>query len=138
MGLGWCRRLQTIHAGMQLDPPSPMARFLGPKYGYTEEDAAEAPGRVVEVLKLLRDRLYGQRAAGHRYLMGDQLSALDIYWATFCNLLAPLPPEKLPMPEPLRPIFTATDGDVKALLEGGLLEHRDFVYEEHLVLPVPL
>lgn len=138
MGLGWCRRLQSIHAGMQSDPPSAVSVYLGRKYGYSAEAAAAAPGRVLEILKVLRDRLYAQRADGHRYLMGNSLSALDIYWATFSNLVSPLPPPQLPLPDPLRPMFTSPDEDAHALLEGGLLEHRDFIYKEHLELPVPL
>lgn len=138
MGLGWCRRLETIHAGMQSDPPSPISLYLGRKYGYSEQAAATAPARVVEVLKLLRDRLYSQRASGHRYLMGDHLTALDLYWATFSNLVSPLPSPQLQIPEPLRSMFTSSDEDAHALLEGGLLEHRDFVFKEHLELPVPL
>jgi len=138
MGLGWCRRLQSIAAGMQGERPSPVAAYLGPKYGYSPESAAHALQRVIEVLTLLRDRLAAQEAAGSRYLMGSDLTALDLYWATFCNLVSPLPPDKLPLDDAMRPIFTSTEPEVIALLEGRLLEHRDRIYDEFLELPVPL
>jgi hypothetical protein len=138
MGVGWCRRLQMMRRGMSVDPPDPIAQYLATKYGYTPESAAAALGRVVDVLTVLSDRLRRQREAGDRYLIGDSLSALDVYWATFCNLIAPLPPDLLPMPERMRPMFTATEPEILSILDGGLLEHRDFVYRKHLELPVRL
>ena len=123
---------------MQGERPSPVVAYLGPKYGYSPESAAHALERVIEVLTLLRDRLAAQEAAGSRYLMGSDLTALDLYWATFCNLVSPLPPDKLLLDDAMRPIFTSTEPEVIALLEGRLLEHRDRIYDEFLELPVPL
>jgi len=136
MGLGWCRRLVAIEAGLAADPTNPVSKFLGDKYGYNPESTAVALDRVIDVLTLLRDQLRRQRADGRRYLVGESLTAVDIYWATFCNLLSPLPPEQCPIPDAMRPIFTATEPSVIALLEAGLLDHRDFIYAEHLPLPV--
>jgi hypothetical protein len=70
--------------------------------------------------------------------MGRSLSALDVYWATFCNLISPLPPDLLPMPERMRPMFAATEQEILSILDDGLLAHRDFIYREYLELPVPL
>jgi glutathione S-transferase len=138
MGLAWCRRLAMVAPGMQTDPPNPFSVWMGGKYGYTPETAAVAQERVVEVLSFLRDRLLAQRAAGSRFLIGDSLCALDLYWATFCNIVSPLPPELLPMPEAMRPMFAASEPEVLALVDGPLLEHRDFIYREYLELPVQL
>jgi len=134
MGLGWCRRLCAIHAGYCADPPDPMARWLGDKYGYRPDAHAVAEQRVVEVLGLLSDSL---RANGGAYLLGE-LSALDLYWATFCNLISPLPPEQLPLPEAMRSMFTAIEPAVCDALTPELEALRDRVYERHLVLPVEL
>jgi glutathione S-transferase len=138
MGLGWCRRLESIHAGMQTESPSSIARYLGDKYGYTPESGARAPGRVREVLGVLAERFEAESARGNRFLMGPSMSALDLYWATFCNLVSPLPPELLPLHGPMRPMFTSGDPEVAKLLDRGLLAHRDFVYEQYLELPVVL
>jgi glutathione S-transferase len=138
MGLGWCRRLVAIENGRAANPDNPLSKYLGDKYGYSAGAGAAAQQRVIDVLTLLRDRLASQRKAGRRYLIGDALSAVDVYWATFCNLLSPLPPEQCPIPDAMRPIFTATEPAVIALLEEGLLAHRDFLYAEHLPLPVEL
>jgi glutathione S-transferase len=138
MGLGWCRRLESIHAGMQTDPPNPISKWLGDKYGYTAETAVKAAGRVRDVLRVLSERLSEERAKGNRFLLGSSLTALDIYWATYCNLVSPLPPELLTIPEPMRPLFHSADSEVERILGDGLLEHRDFIYREYLELPVVL
>jgi len=136
MGLGWCRRLELVAAGLARPKPDPIAKWLGDKYGYSPETAAEAPHRVREILGLFGELL---AESGGPYLFGPELGALDLYWATFCNLVSPLPPEQLPMPEPMRPVFTSPDPLVHELLaKSGLLALRDRVYEEHLELPVVL
>ena len=137
MGLGWCRRLMAVDAGLRADPPDPMAAWLGRKYGHRPDSAAAAPQRVVEVLEGLDALLTRSREAGGEYLLGA-FSALDVYWATFCNLVSPLPHEQLPMPASLRPMFTAQDAPTLAALSPALLAHRDAVYREHLGLPVEL
>jgi glutathione S-transferase len=134
MGLGWCRRLQSIARGMEAESPDPVAVYLGAKYGYREDAAARAGARVVGVLRALDALLAGR---GGEYLLGE-LTALDVYWATFCNLVAPLPPDLLAMPEAMRPMFTASDPEALAALTPALLALRDRVYERHLRLPVEL
>ena len=51
-GLGWMRRLQTVHAGLQKSGgfPERVAGYLGKKYGY---DAADADGYGARVRELL-------------------------------------------------------------------------------------
>ena len=136
MGLAWCRRLEGVTAGLAQTPPDPISVFLGGKYGHSAETAALAPGRVRDVLALLGSLL--ARSKG-RHLLGDELTALDLYWATFCNLVSPLPPEQLAIPERMKPLFTSPDPAVHELLrKTGLLAHRDRIYREHLELPVVL
>ena len=137
MGLGWARRLQMVHTGLQANPGNRMSTWLGQKYGYRPDSAKEAPSRVLEVLGLLSDLLERSQKSGGRYLLGE-LSALDVYWATFCNLLKPLPPDLLPLPEARRPMFTATEPEIIDALTAPLLELRDRVYREHLTLPMEL
>jgi glutathione S-transferase len=73
-----------------------LAKQLGEKYGYSPETAAAATGKVVEVLRGLSARLEQQRAVGSQFFIGDSLTALDIYWAAFCNTFSPPPPEWCP------------------------------------------
>lgn len=137
MGLGWCRRLMAMGLGADA-PPAGMEAFHQ-KYGATPAEAARAQERVVEILGTLTVQLVSARDEGYHYLMGPHLSAVDIYWATFCNLLSPLDAERMPtLPEAMRGMFTATEPDVVAAIDPMLLALRDLVYAEHLELPVEL
>ena len=103
------------------------------KYGCEDRasvDAADA--RAVEILALLADQLRRQREAGRRFLVGESLSAVDIYWACFSNLVVPLPHELSPMPDMIRGTYGSWEG---AAVDASLIEHRDEVFEEFLGLP---
>jgi glutathione S-transferase len=111
---------------------------FGKKYGYTPESGAAAPARIAQILRLLSSRLEQQRAKGSKFFIGDRLSALDIYWATFAALIQPLSQELCPMPPAFRTMYTNTDPVVQAAVTPLLLEHRDFIYHEYLELPIEL
>jgi glutathione S-transferase len=137
MGLSWCQRLISLGAPMR-SGANPMLAAMNVKFGSSDEEMAQAQRRVLEVLGLLSDRLAESAKAGHRYFMGPDLTALDLYWATHCNLLSPLPAEQMPLAPPVAEMFTASDPETQAALAPELLAHRDFVYETHLELPVEL
>ena len=82
--------------------------------------------------------MLSERIAGRRYLLGSSLTALDIYWATFSNLIIPLPEDVLPAPPMIRAAYTCHDDDVLGAVSAELLALRQRVYETHLELPVPL
>ena len=141
-GFGWSRRVMMLHPTLS-DPQSEesaraFASYLGGKYGYSRAVAEAAPHRVAQILRLLGTRLAHQRANGSKFFIGERLSALDIYWATFAALIKPLPPDLCPIPEPLRMFFTNTDPVVAAAITPGLIEQRDFIYREYLELPMDL
>lgn len=139
-GLGWMRRLQGVHAGLAGAPgfPKPVAQYLGDKYGYRAEDAGGYDQRVAELLRMLAGILKAQRGRGSRFYLGDALTAVDVYSATFMALFKPLPPELCPMNEALRPGFESVEGETAKALDPILIEHRDFVYESFLELPMTL
>ncbi len=141
-GFGWSKRLMFIHTTLSNPNASEAARTsslrFGKKYGYTPELGVAAPTRVAQILRLLSSRLEQQRAQGSKFFIGAQLSALDIYWATFAALVQPLPQELCPMPQAFRTMYTNTDPVVQAAVTPLLLEHRDFVYHEYLELPIDL
>jgi glutathione S-transferase len=138
-GLGWSRRLMLVHERLDADAP-PAARSigeaLGRKYGYSPEAAQQAPRRCAGVLRLLSDLLRRSREGGGRYLLGVRLTALDLYWAAFAVLLEPMPADACPLPGALRAMYTTSDPEIRAALDPALLAHRDFVYREHLPLPM--
>ncbi|MCR9093746.1 MAG: hypothetical protein NXI30_06000 [bacterium] len=139
-GLGWVRRLQGIHEGMTGGGgfPAPVAKYLAGKYGYRADEASSYSARAAELLELFARRLKAERDAGRRYYLGDRLTALDVYSATFMALVQPLPPEDCPMPDAMRTAFGTLDDATEKALDPILLEHRDFVYAEHLERPLSL
>jgi glutathione S-transferase len=136
LGLGWCRRLLGMQPRLEQAPDDPDVRHYAREYGSSPGETGAARARVVEVLWLLADQLRRQRAAGSAYLVGSALSAADVYWATFSNMVALLPPERLSLSEPVRTSFATTDAEIVAALDPGLLAHRDEIYRRHLELPV--
>ena len=78
---------------MRILGDSPLAR----KYGYSEQASAAALGKMVHVIKLIDDRIETQQQRGSRYLVGDSLSAADIYWATMSMCMLPPGPEIMPV-----------------------------------------
>jgi glutathione S-transferase len=141
-GFGWSRRLMMIHSSMR-DPNASEAakkgmRFMGEKYGYVADVAEGAPARVAQILTALNQQLESQRARGSRFLIGDRLSALDIYWAAFAALIQPLPDELCAIPAGFRKLYVCTDPVVQAAASPQLLAHRDFIYHEYLELPVDM
>lgn len=139
-GLCWSRRLQLIHAGLNGEGgfAPPVAQYLSKKYGYRSDSEPEATQRVVALLGALAAQLRAQQAAGSEYLIGDSLTALDIYSATAMSLFLPLPPEHCAMHEKTRSVFELRNDETEAALDSVLREHRDRIYEKHLELPLTL
>jgi glutathione S-transferase len=139
-GLGWLRRLMMFNRTLSRTESQGRGRALmGPmiqKYGYDESAALDAPARVARILTSLSERLQYQHQAGSRFLIGDRLSALDIYWAAFAAMMAPLPQEVCPIAPGLRRMYSENGPVVDAALAPVLLEHRDFIYREYLQLPL--
>jgi len=141
-GFGWSKRLLLIHPTLTNPNADEKSRafssYLGNKYGYNTGEAEAAPARCAEILRLLGTKLEQQRVRGSKFFVGNQLSALDIYWAAFAALIQPLPHELCPMPQPYRQLYTNTDPVIQAAVKPILMEHRDFIYREYLELPIDL
>ena len=139
-GLGWSRRLRLVAAGLRgvggFAPEA--AAYIGKKYGYSPQAGEAATQRVVDLLTMLAARLKAQRARGSRYYVGQGLTAVDIYSATFLALLRPLPQEVCAMDAGTRAAFEFPEPATDAALDEVLLAHRDMMYREHLELPLSL
>ena len=132
-GLGWNRRLLMI-AGLYQHGSTGVADYLASRYQYSEAAAQRASGRIQEIVRALLVQLRAQQARGKQFLIGDALSALDLYWAAFAALIEPLPPDLCPMPDFLRVMYTF---DAALRRESAdLFAHRDRIYRDHLELPV--
>ncbi len=136
-GLVWNRRLLMLEAGMREQSPlSGFARLRGRDYGWSAAAAERAPGRIIEILELFSQQLQAQRKAANAYLMGEALTALDLYWACACAIVRPLPQDQAAMPEAVRQAYETYPEAIAEALDPALVEHRDFVYREHLTLPI--
>jgi hypothetical protein len=144
-GLGWSARLIMIHGSLSSGGarsfPLPVAQYLAAQYGYAPERFAPAPARarVVAILAYFDRLLAGSRAAGHAYLLGDRLTALDIYLATFLTPLVGVTLDEGPaIAPPVLPAFQYLGEVIAGVLPPALLEHRRKIYQQHLPWPIAL
>lgn len=140
-GLGWTRRLENVHRSLQQQGgefPEFIARYIGNKYGYDESDAQHYSDEVVLQLTKLSNILHAQKEKGSRFYVGDQLTVADIYSATFMGILQPLSEEQCKMNGMVRSVFSFLSREIEEALDPILLEHRDFIYETYLELPLSL
>ena len=135
-GIGWERRIMMIEPLMSAPDAPPNILRLAERYGCRPGLAAAAPAKVAAILEELARTLRLQHARGVPYFFGDAVSALDLYWASFANMLQPLPPELCPMPAYMRVPYTDIGPVIAAALDPLLIEHRDMMFQEHIGLPL--
>lgn len=140
-GLGWWRRLDSVHKGLTGQSggfPEQIAQHLAAKYNYQKDQASDYVPRVIAILNILSERLKQQRDKGQPFYVGSSLSAVDLYSATFMAYFKPLPQEQCVMHAYIRPVFELLDEPMAEALDPILIEHRDFVYAQYLELPLSL
>ena len=137
-GLGWTRRLQLVHAGLQRSGGfvERVAGYLGKKYGYDPAAAAEDGAHVRALLGGFAAELRAQ--PGKPYYLGESLSAVDVYSATFMALFQPLPEGQCAMDPGTRAALAWLDDQTRAALDPILFVHRDMMYARHLDSPLSL
>ena len=83
----------------------------------------------------LSERFARQQEQGHSFLIGESLSALDIYWAAMAGAIEPLPEAQCPnMPPDMRAGYT--DPELREIAGDALITHRDVIYRDWLKLPM--
>jgi glutathione S-transferase len=132
-GCNWCTPGSTVRAAF----PN-LSKYLGKKYGYCPEAGAAVGARVAELLRMLAGRLKSQHRAGSRYYVGNSLTAVDVYSATFTAMFGPLPSAQCKMEASTRAAFESRDGQIEAALDPILFEHRDMMYANSLETPLAL
>lgn len=134
-GFGWSRRVSMMGAAPAPEPDSPQALIVR-QYGIATDVADAALVRVIGILNGLCAQLHHQRAAGSDYLVGNRLSACDVYWACFSMLIQRLAPEHCALPPHLQNLFATMPPEMRAAIDPILIEHRDRVWERHIGLPL--
>lgn len=132
-GIGWCRRIQIA---AQFSFGEEGMRRMRDQYGMNDAAVMSAERRTADIIRNLADRMREQKRLGRPYLVGENLSAIDIYWACVSNLMDPLPSKVCPMDDGTRAAFANPGEIISDALDPVLIEHRDFVYRKHLIYPV--
>ena len=141
-GLLWAGRLLMVHdsltSGGERGFPAPVSQYLGKRYGYEPARVPAARARCAEVFELLAEAVRESRARGGQYLVGERLTAADIYAAVALAPFSPLDDTRCPLIPMVRGAFESLDKTLTPPVPAEVLEHRAFVYDKHLELPVRL
>ena len=116
---------------------------LGRKYGYSEEASRKAPSKMGEIISLIDSRLAAQEAHGSKYLVGDVVSAVDIYWATVSMLVIPAPPEIMTRTKQNKGMLAMFEmismvPEVSQAVSARLEKHRDYILHNYCETPAVL
>lgn len=116
---------------------------LAHKYGFSEEASAAAPEKIAEVISVLDRRLETQLQKGSKYLIGETLTAADIYWATFSMSVLPPPPDIMPVTrqnQRMLQFFEANSQipQVAAALTQRIEDHQRFILTTYCETPAVL
>ena len=106
---------------------------LGRKYGYTDAASLTAPAKIAEVTGLIDRRLEKQAEHGSRYLVGETLTAADIYWATMSMSITAVPPEIMPVTEQNQGMLKFFAANSKTPIIAEVLSHRIEAHQRHIL-----
>ncbi len=139
-GLCWSRRAQLVQAGLAgtggFHPK--VAAYLAAKYADAPDETEQVDAKVAALLGAFTQRLADQAAVQSPYLIGDCVTAADVYCAAAMALFSPLPDEVCHMRDATRAAFEHRDAATAEALSPALLAHRDHMYAAHLELPLSL
>jgi glutathione S-transferase len=132
-GIGWSARLLLF----DLQEKAGGGAYTSLKNRYSSGDSPEqCVARLNAVIGMLERQMERQAVAGSDYLIGESLTALDIYWMAFSNLLDAMAPELCVIPDFYREIGPSLIPLLAGPVPAILLEHRNRTARRHLVLPV--
>ncbi|MEC9345879.1 MAG: hypothetical protein VYB54_06605 [Pseudomonadota bacterium] len=138
-GLAWCGRLFMLDLMVRKLGDAAKANPMLADYRYSADALEAALDRTGGILDLLAATLHAQKAKGSPYFVGDSMTALDIYWSFFSQLVDVLPDEICMTPVPLRKSWGAFPRAMEAAGRGFdpvLLEHRTHMLSKHLQNPM--
>lgn len=124
---------------MRILGDSPLAR----KYGYSEASSAAALGKMVEVLRVIGRRLEAQAEQGSPYLVGDSISAADVYWATMSMAVLVPDTDIMPLTKQNQGMlgFFAKQGQIPQIadsLTDRIAQHQRYILTTYCETPAVL
>mgnify|MGYP001349729009 CR=1 FL=1 len=116
---------------------------LGRKYGYSAEASAQAPNKMSQIVRVIDSQLQAQEERGSKYLVGDAISAADVYWATMSMAVIPASPEIMPRTKQnagLLAMFAASSQipQLKEAITDRLEKQRDYILTTYCETPAVL
>ena len=138
LGLGWNARLAMFRPALESGQAPEGLRAMGAKYGYREADVARAEERLRASLDFFAEQLAAQQGREQRYLVGDAVSAVDFYWAAFCNLFDMPGDAVVPLPAQARQMFLQIPESVRNAVAPELKAHRDHMLEHFFRIPLEM
>ena len=124
---------------MRILSDGPLAR----KYGYSDDASSMAPTKMAEIISLINSQLKSQEENNSKYLVGDSLSAADIYWSTISMTVLPASSEIMPRTKQNEGMLHAFEGiskipEIKEVLSDRILSHRDYILKTYCETPAVL
>ena len=124
---------------MRILGDGPLAR----KYGFSEAASLAAPGKMVDAIRLITRRLDAQAQRGSPYLVGNSLSAADIYWATLSMSVLVPPAEIMPVTQQNQGMLRhfAKNAQIPAVAEvltKRIEEHQRYILTTYCETPAVL
>ncbi len=134
-GMAWNARLLMLQAGVAAAGTKATENPMYEEYGFDANLIESSIASIEEFLTYLAARMKTQQAAGSSFLVGDSLTAADVYWACFSNMLEPLPADLCPMPDGLRGVWGVLAQSINGY-DPVLIEQRDKILADHFTLPM--
>jgi hypothetical protein len=134
-GMAWNARTLMFQAGIAAQGAE---AAKGPMYAEYQYDAAAVESNRAKIegfLGYLARHTRAQIDGGSHFLVGDRLTAADVYWAYFSNMLELLPPEQCPCPDFLRASWSILGNSIEGY-DPVIIEQRNRILADHLVLPL--
>ena len=131
-GFAWNARLLMLNSTYQAVGDKAYKNPMLKDYQFDPDSVESVKADLNSFLAFLSKHIGNQPG---QYLVGNQFSAADLYWAYFSNLLSPQETAINPMPDFLRKSYELT----ATLLEpfsDSLLAQRDWIFDQHLETPL--
>lgn len=134
-GLAWNARILMFHASIQALGPDAAKNPMYSEYRYDAAALESSVSKIEEFLSFLASHIKAQREQQSHFLVGKRFSAADIYWAYFSNMLETLPQEQCSVSDGVRGMWGVMAKSI-ARYDPIIIEQRDRIFAEHLVLPL--
>ena len=132
-GFGWNRRLMSLSLAGGSNKLTGNIRTMAFKYDYSDDAAKRAAKRCAHILQLFSGTLHAQEKQGRPFIVGDQLTALDLYFTIFFGIMyQPLPDDRFPIPAMMRSGYEVKNATIEQAADAILFTHRDRILDQHL------